>query len=61
MASDVKVPGKADVSGGCGANHHRGVGGGCILNPAPGPYKADPYWTPCDYSLGPRDPEGCAE
>jgi hypothetical protein len=52
---------KADVDGGCGADRHRGVGGACVLNPTKGPYRPDPYWTPCDYSLGPQNPEGCAE
>jgi len=23
--------------------------------------RTDPYWTPCDYSLGPQIPEGCGE
>ena len=41
--------------------YFRGVGGNCIMNPADGPYKPDPYWTPCDYSLGPQYPEGCGE
>jgi len=39
----------------------RGVGGSCVMNPTDGPYKPDPYWTPCDYSLGPQYPEGCGE
>jgi hypothetical protein len=45
--------------GGCGRGFHRGVGGNCVLNPTDGPYRPDPYWTPCDYSLGPQYPEGC--
>jgi hypothetical protein len=48
-----------EVNGGCGANYHRGAGGNCVLNPDYGPYRPDPYWTPCDYSLGPQYPEGC--
>ena len=32
--------------------------GFCVLNPDKGPYKPDPYWTPCDYSSGDY-PEGC--
>jgi hypothetical protein len=51
----------AAMDEGCGPHHHRGVGGACVLNPADGPYRPDPYWTPCDYSLGPQNPEGCAE
>jgi hypothetical protein len=35
------------------------LGGNCVLNPDYGPYRPDPYWTPCDYSLGPQYPEGC--
>jgi hypothetical protein len=45
-------------SRGCPAYHHRGVSGACVLNPDYGPYKPDPYWTPCDYSSGDY-PEGC--
>jgi hypothetical protein len=58
---DAMMTRNAEVDGGCGANHHRGVGGACVLNPTKGPYRPDPYWTPCDYSLGPQNPEGCAE
>jgi hypothetical protein len=58
---DAGMTRNAEVDGGCGANHHRGVGGACVLNPTKGPYRPDPYWTPCDYSLGPQNPEGCAE
>jgi hypothetical protein len=50
-----------EADGGCAAGYHRGVGGGCIQNPDSGPYKPDPYWTPCDYSQGPQVPEGCGE
>jgi hypothetical protein len=49
---------KAEVDGGCPAHRHRGVSGACVLNPDNGPYKPDPYWTPCDYSSG-EYPEGC--
>ena len=49
---------KAEVDGGCPAYHHRGVSGACVLNPDYGPYKPDPYWTPCDYSSGDYA-EGC--
>jgi hypothetical protein len=58
---EARMTGKADASGGCDADHHRGVGGACVLNPTDGPYRPDPYWMPCDYSLGPSQPEGCAE
>jgi len=58
---DVRMARKAEVGGGCGTSHHRGVGGACILNPTDAPYRPDPYWMPCDYSLGPSNPEGCAE
>ena len=50
---------QAEVNNGCPAYHHRGASGACFLNPDYGPYKPDPYWTPCDYSSD-RDPEGCA-
>ena len=47
-------------SDGCPAAFYRGSGGNCIHNPDyPKPYRPDPYWTPCDYSLGPQYPEGC--
>ena len=49
----------ARINEGCGADYHRGVGGNCVLNPDYGPYRPDPYWTPCDYSLGQQYPEGC--
>jgi hypothetical protein len=58
---DAKMTRKAEVNEGCPAGYHRGVGGNCILNPDDGPYKPDPYWTPCDYSLGPQYPEGCGD
>ena len=32
----------------------------CVLNPDYGPYRPDPYWTPCDYSSS-AYPEGCGE
>jgi hypothetical protein len=48
----------AEVNDGCPAYRHRGVSGACVLNPDKGPYKPDPYWTPCDYSSGDY-PEGC--
>jgi hypothetical protein len=48
------------IGDGCPAAFFRGVGGHCILNPDyPRPYRHDPNWTPCDYSLGPQYPEGC--
>ena len=51
---------KAEVNEGCSAAFYRGSGGNCIHNPDyPKPYRPDPYWTPCDYSLGPQYPEGC--
>lgn len=46
---------------GCPAGYYRGAGGNCVMNPSDGPYKPDPYWTPCDYSLGPQYPEGCGD
>ena len=49
---------EAEVNDGCPAYRHRGVSGACVLNPDKGPYKPDPYWTPCDYSSGDY-PEGC--
>jgi hypothetical protein len=56
---DARMARKAVGDGGCGTGFHRGVGGNCVLNPTNGPYRPDPYWTPCDYSLGPQYPEGC--
>ena len=51
---------KAEVNEGCSAAFYRGSGGNCIHNPDyPKPYRPDPYWTPCDFSLGPQYPEGC--
>ena len=51
---------KAEVNEGCSAEFYRGSGGNYIHNPDyPKPYRPDPYWTPCDYSLGPQYPEGC--
>ena len=53
---------KAEVNEGCSAAFYRGSGGNCIHNPDyPKPYRPDPYWTPCDYSLGPQYPEGCGD
>jgi hypothetical protein len=52
---------KAEAGDGCGAGFHRGQGGACVHNPTDGPYRPDPYWTPCDYSLGPAYPEGCGD
>jgi hypothetical protein len=49
---------EAEGDRGCPAHHHRGISGACVLNPTDGPYKPDPYWTPCDYSSGDY-PEGC--
>jgi hypothetical protein len=49
---------EVDTAPGCPGYHHRGVSGACVLNPDYGPYKPDPYWTPCDYSSG-AYPEGC--
>jgi hypothetical protein len=53
----AKIARKAE-SDGCPAYRHRGVTGACVLNPDYGPYKPDPYWTPCDYSSS-EYPEGC--
>jgi hypothetical protein len=50
---------KAEINEGCPTGFYRGAGGNCVHNPTDGPYKPDPYWTPCDYSLGPQYPEGC--
>jgi len=58
---DARMIRKAEVNQGCPAGYHRGVGGNCVMNPEDGPYKPDPYWTPCDYSLGPQYPEGCGD
>jgi hypothetical protein len=53
---------RRDTGGGCALRYHRGVGGTCVQNyDGAVTYHPDPYWTPCDYSLGPSHPEGCAE
>jgi hypothetical protein len=52
---------KAEVNEGCRGGYFRGAGGNCVMTPEDGPYKPDPYWTPCDYSLGPQYPEGCGD
>src|SRR4249920_1710367 len=57
---DARMIRKAEVNQGCPAGYHRGVGGICVVNPTDGPYKPDPYWTPCDYSLGPHIPRAVA-
>ena len=49
----------AEANDGCPAYRHRGVSGACVLNPDKGPYKPDPYWTPCDYSCSTQAPECC--
>ena len=54
----AKITREAESDRGCPAYHHRGVSGACVLNPDYGPYKPDPYWTPCDYSSS-EYPEGC--
>ena len=42
---------KAEVNEGCSAEFYRGRVAS-IHNPDyPKPYRPDPYWTPCDYSL----------
>lgn len=56
---DARMTRQAEGDGGCAAGYHRGVGGACVMNPTDGPYRPDPYWMPCDYSLGPQYPEGC--
>ena len=61
QATAFGPPLKREADEGCAAGYHRGVGGGCIQNPDAGPYKPDPYWTPCDYSQGPQVPEGCGD
>jgi hypothetical protein len=58
---DAKMTRKAVVNEGCPAGYYRGAGGNCVMNPSDGPYKPDPHWTPCDYSLGPQYPEGCGD
>jgi hypothetical protein len=55
----ARVTRQAEVNDGCPAYHHRGVSGFCVLNPDKGPYKPDPYWTPCDYSCSTQAPECC--
>jgi hypothetical protein len=50
---------QAEANDGCPAYRHRGVSGVCVLNPDKGPYKPDPYWTPCDYSCSTEAPECC--
>ena len=54
----ARVTRQAEVDDGCPAYRHRGVSGACALIPDKGPYKPDPYWTPCDYSSGDYA-EGC--
>jgi hypothetical protein len=56
----ARVTRQAEVDGGCPAHRHRGISGACVLNPDNGPYKPDPYWTPCNYSSA-QYPEGCGE
>ena len=58
---DARMTRKAEAGGGCGAGYYRGAGGACVHNPTDGAYNPDPYWTPCDYSLGPQIPEGCGD
>jgi hypothetical protein len=58
---DAKMTRKAEANEGCPAGYFRGAGGNCVMTPEHGPYKPDPYWTPCDYSLGPQYPEGCGD
>ena len=55
----ARVTRQAEVNDGCPAYHHRGVFGFYVLNPDKGPYKPDPYWTPCDYSCSTLAPECC--
>ena len=50
---------QAEANDGCPAYRHRGVSGFCVFNPDKGPYKPDPYWTPCDYSCSTEAPECC--
>ncbi len=60
FGSHGRITKKAEVNAGCPAAFYRGSGGNCVYNPDyPKPYRPDPYWTPCDYSLGPQYPEGC--
>jgi hypothetical protein len=58
---DARMTRKAEANEGCPAGYFRGAGGNCVMTPTGGPYKPDPYWTPCDYSLGPQYPEGCGD
>ena len=58
---DARMTRKAEANEGCPAGYFRGAGGNCVMTPTDGPYKPDPYWTPCDYSLGPQYPEGCGD
>ena len=51
---------QAEANDGCPAYRHRGVSGFCVFNPDKGPYKPDPYWTPCDYSCSTEAPEAVA-
>jgi len=60
FGSHGRMTKKAEANDGCSAAFYRGSGGNCVHNPDyPKPYRPDPYWTPCDYSLGPQYPEGC--
>ncbi len=53
---------KGEGSSGCPLRYHRGAGGNCVQNyDGALTYHPDPYWTPCDYSLGPQYPEGCGD
>jgi hypothetical protein len=54
---DARMTRKAEFDG-CEAGHHRRVGGR-VLNPDKGPYRPDPSWMPCDYSVGSQIPEDC--
>ena len=56
---DFTVTERGEGTGGCGPYYYRGAGGNCVQGDGSRVYRPDPYWTPCDYSLGPQYPEGC--
>jgi hypothetical protein len=59
FGSHGRMTKKAEVNEGCPAYYYRGVGGNCVQGDGSRVYHPDPYWTPCDYSVGPQYPEGC--
>jgi hypothetical protein len=56
---DFNVTERGEGNGGCGPYYYRGAGGNCVQGDGSKWYHPDPYWTPCDYSIGSQYPEGC--